>query len=438
MRILHFVSFTEATTRLLRLSPRIVSSSSWSSFVNSLSKVLISSLFVFFNWSRSLKSSNRELVNLLFAPFNRSSWSIFMESVGESMSIVRINSTSVAITVIRADPRKARAQSSLILRPHNSSWRRTMKKSWSMWSRSINLCCYQVMMIIDFAKYWLRCQLQGHEDDVRGVLCDSVGIAVGSLEAGPSRPKEEPEVTEEFSDVEWSDLIESQLEELILSNLDAIFRSAIKKIVACTCSNEIANKAVLRNDQEFDIHVEHYFNNLQQMEKYVLAELVCLLQEVKPVFSTGPFTEIPADMLLFQICIPFAIEHIKLLTTIKCLLRYWFTVVGWSLGLIEFLLPRPEDNSGQENGNGDQGRQNRVWLCASNSVAAGCGLDDFAYIQLCPDNCISLGRALFNSLPLLSITHGIKCNDLYAFVVEALQCQVDYPSFEAMREQHAI
>ncbi|EPS69519.1 hypothetical protein M569_05245, partial [Genlisea aurea] len=30
---------------------------------------------------------------------------------------------------------------------------------------------------------------------------------------------------------------------------------------------------------------------------------------------------------------------------------------------------------------------------------------------------ISLGRLLFNSLPLLPISHGIKCNDLYAFVI---------------------
>lgn len=68
---------------------------------------------------------------------------------------------------------------------------------------------------------------------------------------------------------------------------------------------------------------------------------------------SDPFTEIPADMLLFQICIPFAIEHFKLRTTIKSLLRYWFTAVGWALGLTEFLLPRPDDNGGQENGNID-------------------------------------------------------------------------------------
>nr|GMC81029.1 probable E3 ubiquitin ligase SUD1 isoform X1 [Ipomoea batatas] len=180
---------------------------------------------------------------------------------------------------------------------------------------------------------------------------------------------------------------------------------------------------------------------------------------------SDPFTEIPADMLLFQICIPFAIEHFKLRTTIKSLLRYWFTAVGWSLGLTEFLLPRPEDNSGQENGNGDQGRQNRVHgqVGGQDRALVGLAPDDLnrirhattingnsvdeddgdeqtdsdrygfvlrivlllvvAWMTLLIFNSaliivpISLGRALFNSLPLLPITHGIKCNDLYAFVI---------------------
>ncbi|KAL6549311.1 putative E3 ubiquitin ligase sud1 [Orobanche hederae] len=74
---------------------------------------------------------------------------------------------------------------------------------------------------------------------------------------------------------------------------------------------------------------------------------------------SDPFTEIPADMFLFQICIPFAIEHFKLRTTIKSLLRYWFTAVGWALGLADFLLPVPEDNSVQENAYAEPLRQDR-------------------------------------------------------------------------------
>ncbi|KAK4437902.1 putative E3 ubiquitin ligase SUD1 [Sesamum alatum] len=175
---------------------------------------------------------------------------------------------------------------------------------------------------------------------------------------------------------------------------------------------------------------------------------------------SDPFTEIPADMLLFQICIPFAIEHFKLRHTLKSLLRYWFTAVGWALGLTDFLLPKPEDNSGHENGNGDPGRHDRGHAQAVGQervaaledvnrpmhvVANANSAEEFdndepadpewafvlrivlllvvAWMTLLVFNSalivvpISLGRALFNALPLLPITHGIKCNDLYAFVI---------------------
>lgn len=177
-----------------------------------------------------------------------------------------------------------------------------------------------------------------------------------------------------------------------------------------------------------------------------------------------PFTEIPADILLFQICIPFAIEHFKLRTTIKFLLRYWFTAVGWALGLTDFLLSTNE--IGQDNGNGEAGRQDRVrgqqhgvaqqdqaqlalLHDAQNNEAHGSESSDLeeydgdeqsdseryrfvfrillllvvAWMTLLIFNSalivipVSLGRAIFNSIPLLPITHGIKCNDLYAFTI---------------------
>ncbi|TQD81818.1 hypothetical protein C1H46_032629 [Malus baccata] len=180
---------------------------------------------------------------------------------------------------------------------------------------------------------------------------------------------------------------------------------------------------------------------------------------------SDPFTEIPADMLLFQICIPFAIEHFKLRTTIKSLLRYWFTAVGWALGLTDFLLPRPEDNDAQENGNAEPGRQDRVQVqlgVHDQALVALPGADDpnagilasgdsivteeydtdeqsdserysfvlrivlllvVAWMTLLVFNSAlivvptSLGRAIFNVIPFLPITHGIKCNDLYAFII---------------------
>ncbi|KAL4280077.1 hypothetical protein GQ457_03G003130 [Hibiscus cannabinus] len=181
---------------------------------------------------------------------------------------------------------------------------------------------------------------------------------------------------------------------------------------------------------------------------------------------SDPFTEIPADMLLFQICIPFAVEHFKLRTTIKSFLRYWFTAVGWALGLTDFLLPRPEENGGQENVNVEPGQQDRLQIMQlggqEQAMVAFAAADDpnrgqlasgssnaveefdgdeqtdserysfvlrivlllvIAWMTLLVFNSalivvpISLGRALFNAIPLLPITHGIKCNDLYAFVI---------------------
>ncbi|KAK9690908.1 hypothetical protein RND81_09G162600 [Saponaria officinalis] len=179
-----------------------------------------------------------------------------------------------------------------------------------------------------------------------------------------------------------------------------------------------------------------------------------------------PFTEIPADILLFQICIPFAIKHFKLRTTVKSLLHYWFTAVGWALGLTDFLLPRPEDTIAHDNGNADAGRQDglpgqqlgevvrqdqgRLPLHpdAPNDQSHGSenSTEEYdgdeqseaerysfvfrivllmvvAWMTLLVLNSIlvvipvSLGRLIFNSIPLLPITHGIKCNDLYAFTI---------------------
>lgn len=148
---------------------------------------------------------------------------------------------------------------------------------------------------------------------------------------------------------------------------------------------------------------------------------------------SDPLTEIPADMLLFQICIPFALEHFKLRATIKSLLRYWFTVVGWALGLTDFLLPRPDraivgidnelnrvqnENSVEEYDGDEQTDSDRysfVLRIVLLLVVAWMTLLTFnSALIIVP---ISLGRTLYNALPHLPITHGIKCNDMYAFVI---------------------
>ncbi|KAK2447698.1 hypothetical protein QL285_007030 [Trifolium repens] len=132
---------------------------------------------------------------------------------------------------------------------------------------------------------------------------------VVSPEVRVSHPKEELEVVESHG-ADWSDHTETQLEELVLSNLQTIFKSAIKKVVACGYTEDVATKAMLRpgvcygckdtvsniventlaflrNGQEFDPSREHYFENLVQLQKYILAELVCVLREVRPFFSVG-------------------------------------------------------------------------------------------------------------------------------------------------------
>lgn len=153
----------------------------------------------------------------------------------------------------------------------------------------------------------LCCVNQDHADGLKLDL--GLSSVVGSSEVGPSRPRGESEA-DEFQDADWSDLTETQLEELVLSNLDTIFKSAIKKIIACGYTEDVATKAVLRSGlcygskdtvsnivdntlvflrsgQEIDPSREHCFEDLQQLEKYILAELVCVLREIRPFFSTG-------------------------------------------------------------------------------------------------------------------------------------------------------
>ncbi|XP_021607143.1 putative E3 ubiquitin-protein ligase RF298 isoform X2 [Manihot esculenta] len=148
---------------------------------------------------------------------------------------------------------------------------------------------------------------QDHSDGLKLDL--GLSTSIGSSEVGTSQSTEELE-SEESHEADWSDLTESQLEELVLSNLDTIFKSAIKKIVACGYTEDVATKAVLRsglcygckdtvsnivdntlaflrNGQVIDPSREHCFEDLQELEKYILAELVCVLREVRPFFSTG-------------------------------------------------------------------------------------------------------------------------------------------------------
>ncbi|KAK9072052.1 hypothetical protein SSX86_008484 [Deinandra increscens subsp. villosa] len=154
-----------------------------------------------------------------------------------------------------------------------------------------------------------------------------VGSGSASADFGANRNRVELEENDEFHDADWSDLTESQLEELVLVNLDTMFKSAIKKIVSCGYTEEVAVKGILRsglccgcqdivssiventlaflkNGQEVDPWKEHQFENIQQMEKYLLAELVCVLREIRPFFSTGDamWCLLISDMNVSQAC----------------------------------------------------------------------------------------------------------------------------------------
>nr|PNR39211.1 hypothetical protein PHYPA_019489 [Physcomitrium patens] len=200
---------------------------------------------------------------------------------------------------------------------------------------------------------------------------------------------------------------------------------------------------------------------------------------------SDPFTEIPADMLLFHICIPFAVEHFRPRATIKSVLFHWFSTVGWALGLSEFLLPGAEEANGvggnneEERGVGGQergdnfdgnhprgehgdGAGNRHQIGTASGMDAEDEASDNegehdtdeyrfasrmvllllgAWLTLLAFNSamvllpISIGRIIITSFSRLPITRGAKCNDLYAFNIgcyvlwataAAIQYVVDY------------
>ncbi|XP_042440625.1 putative E3 ubiquitin-protein ligase RF298 isoform X2 [Zingiber officinale] len=123
-------------------------------------------------------------------------------------------------------------------------------------------------------------------------------------------PKEGLDVNA-FQDVDWSCLTESQLEEILLNNLDTVFRAAIKMITFHGHTKEVATNAVLRSglcygykdtvsnvvdnalallksNQELDSSPrENMAEDLRHLEKSVLADMVSVLREVRPFFSTG-------------------------------------------------------------------------------------------------------------------------------------------------------
>ncbi|CAA6663495.1 unnamed protein product [Spirodela intermedia] len=123
-------------------------------------------------------------------------------------------------------------------------------------------------------------------------LCDLCNIAVG-------HPREEMGM-EELQEVDWDGPAEAKLENLLLKHLDSIFKTAIRKIVSHGFTKEVATKAIMRTglcygDKDTVSNIvdntlkllKNEPGDLQQLQKYVLAEMICVLMEVRPFLSIG-------------------------------------------------------------------------------------------------------------------------------------------------------
>ncbi|KAG6782476.1 hypothetical protein NC653_008713 [Populus alba x Populus x berolinensis] len=126
-----------------------------------------------------------------------------------------------------------------------------------------------------------------------------------------------------FDDNGWGYCTEEQLEEILLKNLEFLYKEAVSKLVGLGYDEDVALKAILRNGHCYGgmdvltniLHnalaflnnssnnnncgggggggtgnadeTELVFDDLRQLEEYSLAGLVCLLQQVKPHLSKG-------------------------------------------------------------------------------------------------------------------------------------------------------
>ena len=119
--------------------------------------------------------------------------------------------------------------------------------------------------------------------------------------------REEPEVRMREL-VDWNDPIASQLEELLLSNLQAIFHAAIKQIVELGYGEEVAHMSISRRAlyiEEGDpvsniVHdtlnvlkgndvagADVVFENFQHLLYYTMLEMISVLREVRPSLTAG-------------------------------------------------------------------------------------------------------------------------------------------------------
>ncbi|CAL0316178.1 unnamed protein product [Lupinus luteus] len=139
-----------------------------------------------------------------------------------------------------------------------------------------------------------------------------------SLVVGSDHQREEPEV-HTYKLVDWNDSFAIKVEELLLSNLQAIFKDAIKQIVELGYSEDVAEKALSRKalyiqegdpvsnivDDTLNVlkgkHVatpdvlmgkdiatlDIVFENFQHLVYYTMLEMIIVLREVRPSLTIG-------------------------------------------------------------------------------------------------------------------------------------------------------
>ncbi|CAN4101941.1 unnamed protein product [Withania somnifera] len=132
---------------------------------------------------------------------------------------------------------------------------------------------------------------------------------VGSLE-GRCHQSNEKQGVETLQHADWDDTIACQLMELLFHNLSATFQSAIKRIIECGYSAEIAEWVILRSglyhgskdavstivdgalallsrENELDTSTSLIFEDLNSLVEYKMLEMICVLREVKPDFTVA-------------------------------------------------------------------------------------------------------------------------------------------------------
>ncbi|KAJ8754421.1 hypothetical protein K2173_002872 [Erythroxylum novogranatense] len=112
----------------------------------------------------------------------------------------------------------------------------------------------------------------------------------------------------------WGYCTEEQLEEVLLKNLEFLYKEAIDKLVSLGYDEDTALQAILRNghcyggmdvltnilhnslaylnnnsgsSDGYSDETELTFSDLRQLEEYSLASMICLLQQVRPHLSKG-------------------------------------------------------------------------------------------------------------------------------------------------------